>query len=441
MLLYDLGILLYRQGIRIASHTSNVKVRALNAGLDNTFSILAEKRDPADRYIWIHAASLGEFEQGRPLIEMVRRRRPELKIALTFFSPSGYEVRKGYAGADIICYLPIDTPRNVGRFLDALRPEMAIFVKYEFWLNYLKQLRRREIPTYLISGIFRPTQLFFRPWGGFYRKALRAFSHLYVQDKGSVDLLAGIGIDRATAAGDTRFDRVTDIMRGAHADELLTRFCGRLPGRDRDARPESAPIFIAGSSWPEDEKVYFPWLLSGNEAKWVIAPHEFDSRRLDAMLSRLDGRGVLLSEARRDPSLLEGKSVLIIDCFGLLASAYAYADVAYVGGGFGAGLHNINEAAVYGIPVVFGPNNAKFIEAREMKECGGGVEVADAEGFRAIADSLLDATERRRRGDAAGAYILSRLGATERIFADLFGDTATSAESRSDKARGESKKI
>lgn len=419
MLLYDLGIYLYRQGIRIAAHTSrHAKPRLLNEGLGEVWDRLLPLKSGEGRNVWIHVASLGEFEQGRPLIERLKREHPELRIILTFFSPSGYEVRKNYKEADIVAYLPIDTPRNVSRFLDIVRPEMAIFVKYEFWLNYLKELRRREIPTYLISGIFRPDQLFFKSYGGFYRNALRTFRRLYVQDERSRRLLDGIGITDVTVAGDTRFDRVTDIMRGVKPHRILDLFC-KAPGDER-------LIFLAGSSWPEDEAVYAEWLReSGDSVKGVIAPHEFDAERLKRLLGLFGDKAVLMSEAEGNPELLEGKQVLIIDCFGLLASAYSYADIAYVGGGFGAGLHNINEAAVYGIPVFYGPNHSKFIEAEGMKTQGGGIAINSEEEFREKADRLLaDPSERKALGQRSATYIRSKLGATDRIYSDLFATTA-----------------
>ena len=430
MILYSVGIWTYRQGVRAAALAGHHKASLLDAGLRRTLPALKERLADAGTQdnspketVWIHAASLGEFEQGRPLIERLRRERPGTRIVLSFFSPSGYEVRKNYSEADAVVYLPFDTPRNVRRFLDAVRPTCAIFVKYEFWLNYLSELKRRGIPTYLISGIFRPSQLFFRPYGGFYRNALKAFTTLYLQDEGSRRLLEGIGVTNTEVAGDTRFDRVTDIMKTAREDDALTRFCGRGPARGAtgERTPGTDLIFIAGSSWPEDESNYAGWLRDTPGVKGIIAPHEFSPERLAKMLELFEGEGVLLSGARKDPSLLDTHKVLIMDCFGMLASAYAYADIAYVGGGFGAGLHNINEAAVYGIPVIYGPNNAKFIEAQEMKATGGGIEVHSREDFRREASRLIaDDAYRLDLGRRSAAYITSRLGATSRIFDSLF---------------------
>lgn len=412
--IYSAGIWLYRQGVRAAALSSK-KAAALDAGLGRTFSILEHNINPGHKYIWIHAASLGEFEQGRPLIEMLRREHPEVKIVLTFFSPSGYEVRKNYDGADIIVYLPFDTPRNVTRFLDIVRPIFAVFVKYEFWGNYLEQLHQRHIPTYLISAVFRPDQLFFKPYGGFYRALLHCFTQIYVQDARSLRLLRDIGINNVTVAGDTRFDRVSDIMRRVHPIPELESFCGT-----RSAE-RTHTVFMAGSSWPADEEVYADWLRRHSEVKGVIAPHEFDTRRLEEM-KRLFGldETVLLSEIQNGGTDLSGKRILIIDCFGMLSSAYQYADFVYVGGGFGAGLHNINEPAVYGVPILFGPNHSKFIEAEEMKTLGGGIAVHSREGFERNADRLLyDVREREQRGRWAAEYIQSKLGATTLIYNTL----------------------
>ncbi|MDE6558800.1 MAG: 3-deoxy-D-manno-octulosonic acid transferase, partial [Muribaculaceae bacterium] len=300
MLLYDAGIWLYRQGIRIASKTRNVKARQLNAGLNGVWDKLRSEADAGGGYVWIHAASLGEFEQGRPLMEKIRREHPDKKILLTFFSPSGYDVRKNYGGADVIVYMPQDTRRNVRKFLDIVRPEMAIFVKYEFWLNYLAELKRRDIPTYLISGIFRKDQAFFRSYGGYYRKALRCFTKLYLQDEGSRRLLEGIGIRNCAVTGDTRFDRVSDIMRGVRPLPLLDRFCATAEERRADREcSHRALIFMAGSSWPADEAVYGEWLRESEGVKGVIAPHEFDEERLRKMIEFFGNKAVLLSDATK----------------------------------------------------------------------------------------------------------------------------------------------
>lgn len=411
--LYTCGILAYSAGVKAAS-LRNRKALQMCQGHKLIGSSLKESIAENDKVIWIHAASLGEFEQGRPLIEKIKRVRPEYKIVLTFFSPSGYEVRKNFAEADCVIYLPFDTPRNVRRFLNSVHPEMAIFVKYEFWRNYLNELHQRDIPTYLISGIFRPDQFFFKKGGSWYAHWLKWFRKIYVQDFGSKSLLESIGVTSVEVAGDTRFDRVADIRTNRRATPVLSVFAGEPGNRDEF-------VMVVGSSWEEDEKVYAPWLQKRKDVKAVIAPHEFDQQRLENLKKMIPGEVVLYSEAVKDPTLLSGKRILVIDCFGLLSSIYYYGDIAYVGGGFGAGLHNINEAAVYGIPVVYGPNNLKFIEARDMKTLGGGIEVRDADSFSYNADKLLfDPEERRKRGRWAEEYIGEKIGATERIFKDIF---------------------
>lgn len=412
--LYSLGIETYRQGVRVASFR-NKKAALLNKGQKEIWSQLDKSISPSDRYIWVHAASLGEFEQGRPLIERIKARHPEYKILLTFFSPSGYEVRKNYAGADCVCYLPFDTPGRVRKFLYKVNPEMAIFVKYEFWRNYLHELWRRQIPVYLISAVFRPDQQFFRKSTAWYANWLKWYTRIFVQDERSRDLLAGIGMNRVEVTGDTRFDRVADIRDARKDIPELDAFVGRRGDAGR------APMVIMfGSSWPEDEAVYGEWLRLRKDVKGVIAPHEYDARRLEKLKEIVPGETVLLSEVRKNPAAAEGKRVLVIDCFGLLSSAYAYADVAYIGGGFGVSIHNINEAAVYGIPVIFGPENGKFIEAQELKTLGGGIEIDSANSFSHIADRLLyDKDEREKRGRWAGEYIEEKIGATDKIYRSL----------------------
>lgn len=410
--LYTAGIALYRFGVRIAS-LRNDKAHKLNDGQHHIMSDLRQKLPDSDNLIWIHAASLGEFEQGRPLIEKIRRELPGHKILLTFFSPSGYEVRKNYAEADCVTYLPFDTPLRVRHFLDAVHPKMAIFVKYEIWRNYLYELGRRGIPVYLISAVFRQEQHFFKHPKWWAADWLRQYERIFVQDERSRELLSGIGIDNALVCGDTRFDRVSDIKTMQKEINELEAF--RRLASDK-------PVFMAGSSWPADEDIYGEWFNTHRDVKLVIAPHEFDRRRLEILKKRFINGVVLMSELKEHPELLETSDpqVLVIDCFGLLSSAYSYCDAAYIGGGFGAGLHNINEAAVYGVPVIYGPNNHKFIEAREMKDCEGGVEVKSSQEFAAIADSLLDESERKRRGEAAERYIQSKLGATDKIFDSIF---------------------
>lgn len=410
--LYNIGISLYGAAARLASLQSK-KVSDMIAGQRATLNTLESERltKAPDGYdVWIHAASLGEFEQGRPLIERLRREHPEKKILLTFFSPSGYNVRRNYDRVDTVAYLPFDTPAKVKRFLDAAKPKMAIFVKYEFWGNYLEQLHRRGIPTYLISSIFRPSQRFFRPGGEWARNMLRKFNHLYLQDEASRKLLAGIGIENTTVAGDTRFDRVTDIMRMAKEVKIAGKFT------------ENAKFtLIAGSSWPADEDIYIPWIKANPQVKAIIAPHEFDKERLGLLRKRFAGKAVLLSELQFPSDLNGDEQVLIIDCFGLLSSLYNYGSVAYIGGGFGAGIHNINEAAVFGIPVVFGPRHHKFKEASDLIACGGGFEINNREECTRVLDNMLNNPDARHSaGEAAADYIRHSIGATDLIYDDLF---------------------
>lgn len=404
--IYNTAISLYAAAAKIAA-LKNAKAKLMTRGQKRTLSVLEQKRGEGE-YVWIHASSLGEFEQGRPLIEMIHRNRPELKILLTFFSPSGYEIRKNFSGADIICYLPFDKPHTVEQFLDLAKPAMAIFVKYEFWGNYLNSLKQRGIPTYIISSIFRPSQAFFRPWGGPFRKMLRCFTHIFVQDDTSQQLLAGIGIDNVTVAGDTRFDRVTDILAAGKKLPIIEKFTS-----------SSNLTLIIGSSWQPDEDIVIPYFNAHPELKLIIAPHEFNDDRLEAIMSRIERKTALYTQTTEDDAA--NLDCLIINCFGILSSCYRYADIAYIGGGFGAGIHNVNEAAVYGIPVIFGPNHSKFREAIELKECSGGFAITGKEDFNVIANRLTtDAQSLAASGQAAGSYIQSHLGATKLIFSHIF---------------------
>jgi len=379
-------------------------------GHKETFDRIRAAIPSGSDVVWIHASSLGEFEQGRPLIERLRREHPDRKILLTFFSPSGYEVRKNYTQVDAVAYLPFDTPRNARRFIEAVRPSVAIFVKYEFWGNYLQQLQKTGVPTYIISAIFRPGQIFFKPWGGMFRKMLRRFDRIYLQDEASRQLLHGIGIDNTIVAGDTRFDRVTDVMAQTFdiaGGEALRSF------------------IIFGSSWETDEASYIPWLNSHKEVKFIIAPHEFDAARVEALCKAIDGNIIPLSQWEKHVAgtgkAPEGVRGIVVDCFGKLASLYRYASVAYIGGGYGAGIHNINEAAVYGIPVVFGPNYGKFKEARDLIALKGAFTVDSEASTAEILDRLLtDNTSRATSGKIAGQYIADNIGATDRIYTDIF---------------------
>lgn len=405
---YDFAIHLYSLGVKIAS-LRHEKARKIIDGQAVTMQRLKKELSPEGGYIWIHAASLGEFEQGRPLIEMIRRNHPDAKILLTFFSPSGYEVRHNFPLVDAVVYLPFDTKKNVRQFLDTVKPRMAIFVKYEFWGNYLNELNLRGIPTYIISAIFRKSQPFFKPWGGEFRKMLTYFTHIYVQDEGSRELLAGIGIKNVTVAGDTRFDRVTDIMES----------CVEIPQAAALTRDASLTI-VAGSTWPPDESYLLPCFNAHPGMKLIIAPHEVNEERIAAIESQLNRPSCRLSTAT--PEEAAKCDCIIVDCYGKLSSAYRYGNIAYIGGGFGVGIHNLNEAAVYDIPVIFGPHYHKFKEARDLIKCKGGFSFSNKEEFDAIIEPIVnDKKLREQYGKNAGNYIKENLGATRIIYADIVG--------------------
>ncbi|MDR1116014.1 MAG: 3-deoxy-D-manno-octulosonic acid transferase [Tannerella sp.] len=400
--LYTLALHLYSLSVEIASFF-NRKARMTRIGQWYTNGILRKNIDRKAKYIWFHAASLGEFEQGRPMIETIRKRYPQYKILLTFFSPSGYEVRKNYEGADVICYLPFDTPFKVRKFLNLANPYMAVFIKYEFWLNYLTELKRRGIKTYLISAVFRPGQLFFKWYGAWYRKALLCYERLFVQDEDSRKLLAGYGIDNVEVCGDTRFDRVLEIQRNA-----------RLMPEVESFAEEGKLMLVAGSSWPEDEEFIIPYFNTHPEVKLIIAPHEIHREHLLYIQSLLNRPSIRLSESSEES--LRTNDCLIIDSFGLLSSIYRYGDVAYIGGGFGGGIHNTLEAAVYGIPVVFGPKYHKFKEAKSLINYGGGFSVDNEAAFAGCLNNFISDPESRRiAGAAAGDFVYKNAGAIEKI--------------------------
>lgn len=410
--MYSLVIHLYSLIIELISPFHR-KARIMRLGQWKTNGILREKIDRNAKYIWFHASSLGEFEQGRPMIEKIKATHPEYKILLTFFSPSGYEVRKNYNGADVICYLPFDTPYRVKKFLNLANPAIAVFIKYEFWGNYLSELKARNIPVYIISAIFRPDQLFFQWYGYSYRKMLACFSHLFVQDERSKNLLNEFGITNVTVTGDTRFDRVLDVRNQARDLPRVEQFV-------KGAHAEKQLTLIAGSSWPQDEEILIPYFNEHPELKLIIAPHEIHREHLMYIESLLKRPSVRLSEVMHDESLLEGKACLIVDSFGLLSSIYRYGTIAYIGGGFGAGIHNTLEAAVYGIPVLFGPKFRKFREARDLIATGGGFSVSDPQAFCGKMDELLTYHEiLEASGRSAGCFVNDNAGATDRVLEEL----------------------
>ena len=411
-MIYNLIIYVYLLGVAIFSRF-NEKVRKMWRGEREAVRILKEKVDPEAKYVWFHAASLGEFEQGRPLMEQLRKDHPEYKILLTFFSPSGYEVRKNYEGADIITYLPLDTITNARRFLRAIHPVMAFFIKYEFWYNYLHILKYRHVPVYSVSSIFRPDQVFFKWYGRQYGRVLNCFTHFFVQNEISKELLAKIGINNVTIVGDTRFDRVLQIKEASKQLPIVETF------------KQDAKVFVAGSSWPPDEEIFIKFFNEHKDWKLIIAPHVIGEDHLKQIEKLLEGRKVArytslenLDNLERLDSL-EKTDALIIDCFGLLSSIYHYGDVAYVGGGFGVGIHNLLEAAVWDVPVFFGPNNQRFQEAQGLKQSGG-FEIKNYEDFeRQMNRFIADKAYLKAQGQLAGQYVKGKAGATWQILSSV----------------------
>ena len=468
--MYNIAIYIYLIGVAIGS-LFNKKIKKMWRGEREAVDLLKEKVDPTAKYVWFHAASLGEFEQGRPLIEQLRATHPEYKILLTFFSPSGYEVRKNYEGADIVCYLPLDTIRNARRFLRAVHPVMAFFIKYEFWYNYLHILRHRGVPVYSVSSIFRPGQVFFKWYGRNYAKVLHCITHFFVQNEVSLQLLKGIGIDEATVVDDTRFDRVLQIKEQAKElpiveafkgingkgdackdnlsedackDDLSEDACKRVLSEDackedlsEDACKEDlsenackedlsengckgCKVFVAGSSWQPDEDIFIRFFNDHPDWKLIIAPHVIGEDHLAYILDKLQMKAVRYTQAT-EQSAAEARC-LIIDCFGLLSTIYRYGEIAYVGGGFGVGIHNVPEAAVWGVPVLFGPNNKRFQEAQDLLACKGSFEVTDYDSFNTIISRLIsDDKFRHQCGEASANYVKSRSGATDIIMKSVVG--------------------
>ena len=406
MWLYSLCILIYALLIRLAAPFS-LKARQWRDGRKGLIERLRVAMADAERVVWVHAASLGEFEQGRPIVDYIRECYPDHKILLTFFSPSGYEVRKNYPNADYIFYLPVDTVREVSRFLDVVAPQIVIFVKNEFWLNMLAELRRRKVKTYIASAIFRRNSIFFNPLGWWWRRSLATFDRLFVQDESSKAMLAEIGIENVTVAGDTRFDRVAAIAEQAERVNVVEQFKG------------NSRLFVAGSTWDPDEDILLPLINENPDVKFVIAPHEMNEDRIERLLREV--RGGAVRYTRLSESDLQGKQVLVLDTIGLLSRVYGSAEWAYIGGGFGVGIHSTLEAAVYGIPVAYGPNYKKFKEAHDLIELGVGRSVANAEELKSwFAELKSDDDYLARLSALAKVYIGHHRGATEKIVNDIF---------------------
>ena len=402
---YNTGIRGYQLAIRLAA-PFNEKAALWVKGRKNIREKIARIQRKGERLVWFHAASLGEFEQGRPVMEALKAAEPSTKILLTFFSPSGYEIRKNYAGADYILYLPSDIPGNARFFVEQLKPDAAIFIKYEFWYNYLHELHKKHIPVYLISAIFRPGQPFFKSWGTLHRRMLGFFDRLFVQDEESVRLLNSIGIQNAQRTGDTRFDRVKQIAGAAKEIEKIERFC------------DGHPVVVCGSTWPPDEDLLLDFINNDTSSyKWVITPHEIGESHIKAILEKCKKKAIRYTDENTSPADCD---VLIVDCIGLLSSIYRYGKISYIGGGFGVGIHNTLEAAVYGIPVIFGPKYQKFNEAVNLIREGGAFSIGNGEQLREVLNSLIQTPAiAEAAGQKALAYVNSQLGATEIIVKEL----------------------
>ncbi len=400
-ILYAIGVFLYSVLIRLAANV-NAKAKLRRKGVKSTFETL--KNFNSENVIWLHCASLGEFEQGRPLIEKIKKQYPNYQIALSFFSPSGYEIRRNYESADIVFYLPGDSPKNARKIISFLKPKIVFFVKYEFWYWYIKELKNKQIPTYLISGIFRKNQIFFKFYGSFFRKILKNFTHLFVQNKKSVDLLKSYGIANVSVAGDTRFDRVFEISKNRKQFKIIENFIS------------DKFVFVAGSTWKPDEDIIFNFINKQNikNIKFIIAPHEIKNENINRILN-LTGKEIIRYSDCTDENIADA-DVMLIDNIGMLSSLYAYANIAYIGGGFGAGIHNTLEAAVYGIPVLFGTNYHKFDEAKELIKRKAGFSIAGKDEFDKLLQKFLNNPDFRiQSGKNAEIYVKENIGASEKI--------------------------
>ncbi len=399
---------LYQLGINLAalllpvSRFFSPKMKLFVDGRKQSFAVLENQIDKNQEYIWFHVASLGEYEQGLPVMEEIKAQYPEYKLLLTFFSPSGFEIRKNNKIADITIYLPLDTKQNVKRFLDIVQPKMVFFIKYEFWPNYLYELKNRNIPTYLISGIFRKNQLFFKWYGGFYRKALQSFDHFFVQNDASAQLLKSIDFNNSTVNGDTRFDRVAQIVERAQPLDFIADF------------KNNTTTIVIGSSWVDDEAIYLPYLNNSENVKFIIAPHNIKEEEITRLISKIDKKTVRFTNYKTEE--LKNADVFIIDTIGILTQIYAYADIGYVGGAFKTGLHNILEPATYGTPVVIGPKYSKFQEAKDLVALGSGLVVNNTEELSATVNRLItDADYRNELGIKNLEFVLKNKNATKVI--------------------------
>ena len=398
---YTVFLNLYNIGVRVTS-LWNPKAKLWLKGRKH-FPVLNFKSEPSTQNIWIHCASLGEFEQGRPVIEQIKKLYPSAKIIITFFSPSGYEIQKNYTGADAIFYLPSDSKKNAKKMIEAINPSLVLWVKYEYWFYYLKAFRQRNIPVLLVSGIFRESQPFFKWYGKMWQQILPSFTHFFVQDEASKNLLSGIGVDKnVTISGDTRFDRVIEIAQKFEHIPLIQQFCG------------DSKVIIAGSTWEEDEAELIHYVRANPQIKFIIAPHEIDVENLKEVKKEFTGSVFYSDLILNQPA---SSNVLIIDNVGMLSRLYHYADITYIGGGFGDdGVHNVLEAAVYSKPVIYGPIFEKFIEAIELFNCGGGITINNALQLEKELNALWnDEQLLKTTGEAAGNYVHANSGASKKI--------------------------
>ena len=404
--MYNVAISIFSFFLRLVA-PFHKKAKLMVEGHEDTYEILKLKIDTTSKYVWFHVASLGEYEQALPMIEIIKKEKPNYKILLTFFSPSGYEVQKNNELVDIVCYLPTDRRKNVKRFIDLAQPDIAIFIKYEFWYNFIHELYLRGTPVYLVSAIFRPNQLFFKPWGNVFKKILHYYTQLFVQDKQSEQLLKKHGLTNVTVMGDTRMDRVIKIKEDALDLPLVDRFA---------TLKKNQSVLVAGSSWPEDENLLIGYFNKHAYLKLIIAPHLINEDHLKQIESKLKRPSIRYSQAEKEDMSMYNYDCLIIDNFGLLSSIYRYGQIAYIGGGFGAGIHNLPEAAVYGMPVIFGPNYKKFLEAKELLKSGGGFSISnEAELNKVLKDFVTSPEDLEIAGEAAANFIYKSAGATQKI--------------------------
>lgn len=407
-ILYNLGIFFYRVAVFMAA-PFNAKAKQFVAGRKNWKSKLQENIDANASYIWFHCASLGEFEQGRPLIEELKKKKPEYKILLTFFSPSGYEIRKNYDGADVVSYLPLDTKQNAKAFLNIVNPQKAFFIKYEYWFHYIMQLKKQHIPLYIVSAIFRENQPFFKKnfLGNWYRTMLSSFEHIFIQNEKSAELLTSIGVTNFTISGDTRFDRVAEIAKSAKTFENVEKFKG------------NALTIIAGSTWKPDEELLAAFINNSNSIKFIIAPHEVHPSNINRIHQLLKKPAISFSKVQNlDISEFD---VLIIDSIGILSSLYQYGNIAYIGGGFGVGIHNILEAATFKLPIIFGPNYKKFKEAVDLAEQKGAFPIQNSDELnRALNKLLQDENALANASEVCKNYVEKNVGSTKLIIKKVF---------------------